>query len=561
MKLIRLKINTSFRSLQEKFEIQFHSPNLNVNTYPNLSNFHPFCFAGLNGSGKSNVLEALANIFYHMECCALNFQPDNFKKHFSFEISIPNAFEVEYFITSNVVNPSIENIVRVRIEKQIDQIPTMKLLKYPFSENEEWINIEIAPTIKGQKAVSKDFLPDFVIAYSSGENETLSIPFIKMKLLQYDEYIDALEKNEKYEKPESSLLYMDYELSQAVLLSNLLFQEKEVLIPLEEELGISKIKSFRLYITLHLHEFINSKNIKETKLLTEKLDKKITKLKNCATCWFEDEEGITIDFYFEEITKKAVQANFDDAFDFFQTLKILYVLNHRIVEDYIKEDVYQSKGYYTENKLPIPIAEEHTFYFLDYFIETKKSKTPLLMRQLSDGEHQFLHTMGVCLLLKNHRSLILLDEPETHFNPDWRSKFIKILKNSIEASGNNNLLKDIILTSHSPFIISDCLPDKVIIFEKNAETNYDVICKSANDFDPSFNTYGTAIDIIVEKIFKNRNTIGDYSRSELQKIDFDKIKSEQDREDAKKSIAHLGDSIEKDLTLLRLSKLTINQNA
>ena len=27
---------------------------------------------GLNGTGKSNVLEALANIFYHLECCTLN---------------------------------------------------------------------------------------------------------------------------------------------------------------------------------------------------------------------------------------------------------------------------------------------------------------------------------------------------------------------------------------------------------------------------------------------------------------------------------------------------------
>ena len=562
MKLIRLKINSSFRSLQQGFEIKFHSPTLSSDSFKSLGEFHPFCFAGLNGTGKSNVLEAIASIFYHMECCALKFQPDNFRKHFNARISTPDAFELEYFLMSTDAIPSIESTIKVKIEKNEGEIPIMKIDKFPFlRESDDLTTIEVQSTITGQRAVSKGFLPEFIIAYSSGENETLSIPFIKMKLLQYDEYIDALEKNEKYEKPESGLLYMDYELSQAVLLANVLFQEEEILASLREELGIVRIKSFRLYITLHKHEFRDSNGAPHKKILTEQLNVKIEKLKNCATSWFQDEAGITIDFYFDKNTKDAVKSNFDDAFSFFQTLKIFYVLNHRIVEDYMKEGVYQSKGYYTENKIPVASPEDHAFYFLDYYIETLKSEKPLLMRQLSDGEHQFLYTMGICLLLRNQRSIMLLDEPETHFNPDWRSKFIKILKNTIATAGSNNLLKEIVLTSHSPFIISDCLPDKVVVFEKNEHTENKVICKYASEFDPPFNTYGTAIDIIVEKIFKNINTIGEFSKSELQKIDFDKIKSDNDRNDAKKSIAHLGDSIEKDLTLIRLNKLNFNSNA
>src|SRR5258705_1289647 len=114
--------------------------------------------------------------------------------------------------------------------------------------------------------------------------------------------------------------------------------------------------------------------------------------------------------------------------------------------------------------------------------------------------------MGICLLLKKNRSLILLDEPETHFNPDWRSKFIKILKNSIEAGGTNNLLKDIVITSHSPFIISDCLPNKVIVFEKNEETKNDVVCRYASEL--GISTFGTSINILSNKIYGKKNTIG-----------------------------------------------------
>ncbi|MFO7073700.1 ABC transporter, partial [Pseudomonas aeruginosa] len=43
------------------------------------NDFAPFVCAGLNGSGKSNLLEALAAIFYHMECIYLENLPDSFR--------------------------------------------------------------------------------------------------------------------------------------------------------------------------------------------------------------------------------------------------------------------------------------------------------------------------------------------------------------------------------------------------------------------------------------------------------------------------------------------------
>lgn len=64
MKLLRLKLNVPFRSLSAGFEIYF----LREWDYGRCFEFHPCCLAGRNGSGKSNVLEVLASIFYHMEC-------------------------------------------------------------------------------------------------------------------------------------------------------------------------------------------------------------------------------------------------------------------------------------------------------------------------------------------------------------------------------------------------------------------------------------------------------------------------------------------------------------
>ena len=59
MKLISLKIGERFRSLPPNFELDFQKE-LNR---ANVSEFRPYCLVGLNGCGKSNVLEALAHIF------------------------------------------------------------------------------------------------------------------------------------------------------------------------------------------------------------------------------------------------------------------------------------------------------------------------------------------------------------------------------------------------------------------------------------------------------------------------------------------------------------------
>lgn len=76
MKLLRLKINSKFRSLPKGFELYF----LRDFDYKDADDFNPYIFAGRNGSGKSNVLEALAEIFYHLDIIYLSNKPTYFEK-------------------------------------------------------------------------------------------------------------------------------------------------------------------------------------------------------------------------------------------------------------------------------------------------------------------------------------------------------------------------------------------------------------------------------------------------------------------------------------------------
>lgn len=574
MKLLRLHIDSNYGSLKKGFCLQFRAPyEEQLPKDIDWNDFHPFCFAGLNGSGKSNVLEALGQIFFHIESCANVNQPRNFQEHFRPEECKPNAFELEYYIceqqgTEQNGEPArkytLENLVRVCITKAIpdpeqdeDGQPKATIQPYPFDTEPQPVSV-VAEKYASERAAVKRYLPDLVIGYSSGENEILSIPFLKTRLLHYDEYRVALEKKARYETPESSLLYIDYEMSQAVLLANLLFQNEDVLQPLRdpEELGISDIVRFRINLNRHPHKFQNEEgNKRETLPLLEQYEEVIAAFRRCATVQYTEEEKYTLDFWVNEATKEAFRANFPGGiFQLFQAFQILYVLNYRTVNPEIKAGVYQSKGFYTDGKVPIAEPQQNTFYFLDYYLKKQVpggEEKELLMKNLSDGEQQFLHTLGICLMLKNKSALLLLDEPETHFNPDWRSKFIRTLKKSLDHSQSNHLMRDILITSHSPFIISDCYPDKVVVFQKGKPA------KNAHEI--NFRTYGTSIDIIMENIFNKRSTIGDLSRQDIidikEEIKKRKRMSEAEVKVFKEKAQHLGDSMEKILLFAQLNEL------
>lgn len=539
MKLISLKINKKFRSLQKGFEINFHNAD-----DPDLEQFHPFCFAGLNGSGKSNVLEALASIFYHLQSCTLKFMPKEFKDDFLEEKCDPDAFELEYLIVPKYekkINrkPSLKQLVKVRIYKEENQKPKISISEDWQTGNNQ--NNQYDDVIQP----AKGYLPELLIGYSSGENEILSLPFFKSRFIHFDEYAEYLSKNYRnYNQPESGLLYIDYSMSQAVLLANFLVQPDQLLDPIKNVLEIEDIKEFRL---VFYHRKLNNKPILAL------LDKTITKLKKCCSSWyFDNEKNITyIDYYITAETKSAFRSNFkNNPFEVFRAFQILLTLNLYYVEEKapgLKKVIYNSESLYVEEKVLQPSTEEHVFYFNNFYIKTKKSKDPILLKSLSDGEHQFLHTMGICLMLQGVSSLLLLDEPETHFNPDWRSKFIYTLKECLSVEQNKSLMQDILITSHSPFIISDCGKEKVKWFKK------DEIGATIIPLD--FETYGASIDFIHKRLF-NKELISKDAFKQLEKLI-----NEGTLDELIKGVEQFGESSQKQFLFRKIyEKSNIEQN-
>lgn len=576
MKLIRLKLNEPFRSLQAGFELHF----LREWDYERAAEFNPYCLVGRNGSGKSNVLEALAAIFYHIECIYLAYKPDDFEfseednpSGFRAENSYPDAFELEYFFpvhTYTAFGPGEPGVVFGTSDQNVfgfrnDDLARIQIVKEKGKAPDVlWLNRnEIEPDASELRLSGtevKKFLPTFILGYSSGENEILSLPFFKMRFIHFDEYHDRLTKALDYMQiPEGRLVYLDKQFSQAILLCNFLMQP-HLLQPFEDVVGLKAIEEFQIVIRRHhyepmheeylqgLSEEESSREANQEVELTAKLSDAIEKLRKCSTAHFFDAEteSLYLDYWVNEASREAFQFHFEDALTLFQTFQILLTLNLYTIKRETKKELYQSDKLYVSDTIPIPPVEERIIQFTDFHVRKYGLNDLILNKALSDGEHQFLHTLGLCLLFKDQPNLFLLDEPETHFNPDWRASFISRLRECLERDQSKNVMREMLITSHSPFIVSDSREENVLIFEKDDQTN------QVNYRRPDFNTFGASVNQITIKIFNKPETIGGYAHSKLKELETRFDAGEDGEMLIKEANRLLGDSVEKILFINRV---------
>ncbi len=122
---------------------------------------------------------------------------------------------------------------------------------------------------------------------------------------------------------------------------------------------------------------------------------------------------------------------------------------------------------------------------------------------------------------KIYNMLLTIDEPDLHLHPEWsrRFKFMlhKVIEKVIEeAKEEGKILKvQVILTTHSPFIVSDFKNNELVMlnFEENGYTS------RVQETDKSF--YGANIYDILNDSFFLESGIGEFARREInEKIKF-----------------------------------------
>lgn len=535
MKLKILELLEPYRSLQPFYQ-EFPTSKRNPHRGQEID---PICLVGLNGCGKSNLLELVADIFYYLDKYFLEeFYYEGKDKPYMPYASNKGQKEIYFRIEYTINVKGVKYWVQVKRENDGKKDP-----KPQFTLRNE--AKEYKP-YEGEDKDFRQFMPK-VIAYTSGLNEMLSIPFMELQDYYAREVTFQVtdEKGMKSNKiPSPNMMLMDYESNALVLIANYLLNDADKIKIFRDTLRIEQLDSFRIVIQL------NKRHGGKEVFLTDELEKYVEQLKECATTWQINStskgDEYTLDYWVCDATKAAFRKHFETPQGLFNALNKLKLLNTYSIQPKYRKELKKKR----ENGIPIKFPTIATLDKIfrieqvELILNTPKVRTQYM--NISDGEHQFIHIVGGVLLFDEENSkqdiLYLFDEPETHFNPQWRSRLFRLMTEKMD-----NFDIEMITTTHSPFILSDCRGYNVFVFKRNKEDNSRVEFSRAE-----WETYGSSFSFILQNFFNFEHEISKKSYKDLQ--DLGKL-GKEDLEKMVEQIRLFGDSIEKMYVLKHINDL------
>lgn len=136
----------------------------------------------------------------------------------------------------------------------------------------------------------------------------------------------------------------------------------------------------------------------------------------------------------------------------------------------------------------------------------------LTYERLSDGERAFLGRMALFHLLGWDNpaladdALIVLDEPETHFNDYWKRQIVDIIDNSLRDTH-----ADVVISTHSSIALTDAFAEEIQLLVRDPETG------NAMPQEIPIPTFGADPGEIMLKVFGAPRRIGDRAQEYLQR--------------------------------------------
>ena len=421
MHLHRLKID-NFRNLRN-FEITFTDT---ADVDGETTRLRSHAIIGQNGSGKSNMLEAIVTIFRDLD---LN-DPT------------PFGYELEYSVRNNnitvVAEANAEPMVTIGGE------PTDPwLLSDRFRENPE--------TGESERGSARLYLPSHIFTYYSGKSERLELLF-QVHQQRYIENLNDFGEEVDSESLLRRLFYCTHPHARLVLLSCLLAPEKP-LKEILEDLRIEEVDSvlFTLKKPYRLSGDLSPTEIKQGDNRfwydhTRFTEEFLSKLWELATAPIDHTEDKLIDFrgrtepqellylYLkdrETLLKLKDETGTGDSSRFFQYIEGSYIAD-------LLDDVR-------------------------IFVKHKTADDVISFEQLSEGELQLLTVLGLMRITRQDHCLFLLDEPDTHLNPIWKLRYFDQIDRAMQQDEHETIQGDsqIIITTHDPMMIGSLRKEQV----------------------------------------------------------------------------------------------------
>ena len=516
---------------------------------------------GLNGSGKSQLLELIAESFAYLE----RKQRTDFKVRGHLPYSVTLEYQIQFF------DYELEGAQRYQIE--IDRRGRVHCKAYV---DDDWHSRDEFYTP----------LPSHVIGYSSGLNENLQRSFMKNAVQFYDvmnirqkrrkelaqqiNEAQVIEINRRYlarhpqifepVNPEALVLdnllainetdtllprmiFMDYDSSALLLAAVSILPDTEI-----NQL-FNEIK-YRLPRFIKLRYDIRGGVAEEDAIRDIQLLSRIGSSEGVgrrATPAQYELYGldflsgiITLDLSSTNIKAQLYEANYGSPLTLFQRLyklQLLGVKNWQVddIKKLRKDGFLETVKKPLKTKLPLSVVELKLANKDDEYVD---------FDDLSDGESQLIQVLAAARVFRDEFALFIFDEPETHLNPSWRTYFHKHLAGALEApNGNKN---QVLLSTHSPFMISSLHRSDVYCFERAQNGQIQMS-------PPVGETYGASFDVIIKQYFNLRSlisqTVVEEIKSHLPQADNNANTNASAREWIEST---LGDSMEKAYLLRKL---------
>jgi predicted ATPase len=388
-----------------------------ISQYKNLKNFtlnfdggsFIDVFVGKNGSGKSNLFEALIEIFRHL------YEFDN-KGEIGFEYAV--KFEIN------------------GTETEIT-----------------WKGGDLSVNGKVRKTIGDTPLPDNVLIYYSGHNDTVS------DLVQ--RYETDFRKRIKGANPDESRRFIGIgsEYKQ-LLLAVLLLQPAENTARqfICQKLGAASVGS-EMQLTLQRPAF-SAGALKALDMNgIENFDPR-------THYWGAD--GITRDFLNRLVTCVKGEFNHGDVYragdDQYEIPISIELFQHRFAADTVSDIFRQFDNLKTLGMLEGIIVPLTLVNGLDASIA-----------HFSDGQFQSVYIYSIVELFKDRNCLTLLDEPDAFLHPEWQFDFLRQVFEITDTDGTSN--NHVLMSSHSAVTLIPHDKKKIKFFDiKGNQANcYDLL--------------------------------------------------------------------------------------
>ena len=126
--------------------------------------------------------------------------------------------------------------------------------------------------------------------------------------------------------------------------------------------------------------------------------------------------------------------------------------------------------------------------------------------EISDGEKQLLTVLGLMRFTGREESLFLLDEPDTHLNPSWKWNYLRLVREVAQSNSESH----VVMTSHDPLTMGGLQASQVQLLAFRDDGNLTV-------GPPSVDPRGLGFTGILTQIFGLQTTVDPDTQDLLDK--------------------------------------------